>query len=183
MDIITLKLIDRQRRIINKLLTYCVLYPLGLFFIGCFTTGRRYGSYSQPSQTLFEQEFGFDSYWRIIGIIGLIVVFIIYMSLSKIIPFKGGQIELTKDKIKIIQGSRVNEFKVDKLKKFEFLADVTFKSDDRHDFERANVLKFQDNRRNYDYEIFAETNADLDAITPIVKAWKEINSEFKYGYK
>ncbi len=183
MDIITLKLIDRQRRITNKLLTYFVLLPLGIFFFGCFRTQNRYGNYTIPSRTIFEDEFGFDSHWRIIGLIGLIVVIIIYISLSKIIPFKGGRIELTKDKIKISRGLRVNEFKVDKLKKFEFLADVSFKSDDRHDFEKASVLKFQTNGRSYDFEICTETKADLEAMTPIVKAWRELNSEFKYGYR
>lgn len=183
MDVLVLKLIDRQRRIRNKLLTYFVLFPLGLFFIGCFTTGRRHGNYSLPSRTFFEEEFGFDGDWRIIGIIGIIIVFLVYISLSEILPFKGGQIELAKDKIKINQGSIVYEFKVDKLIKFEFLADVPYASDDRNDFEKASILKFQANGRSYDYEICTETKADLEAMTPIVKAWGELNSKFKYDYR
>lgn len=177
MDFVTLKLIDRQRRFKNKILTYFVLFPLGIFFLGCFRTSR------SSLQTIFEQEFGFESYWRIIGIIGLIIVIILYISLSKILPYKRGHIQLSKDKIKISQGLKVSEHQTERLKNFKFLADVPFGGDDRHDFEKASTLKFRDNGKKYDFEICPESKNELEAITPIVKAWKELNPEFIYGYK
>lgn len=179
MDSVTLKLIDRQKRIRNKVITYFGLLPIGLFSIGCFYIPR----YSGTRQTIFEREFDFESYWRIIGPLGLLAVGVTYILLDKLLPFKKGTLRLTKGKISINSGEKISEFQTESLKDFEFKTDVPFDTDDRHDFQKASVLKFRVNNKKFEFEVCTETRTELEALTPIVKAWKESNREFRYGYK
>lgn len=179
MESLTLKLIDRQKRIRNKIIAYFGLLPSGLFSIGCFYIPR----HSQTRLTLFERVFDFESYWRIIGPFGLLAVGMTYIFLGKLLPFKNGTLLLTKEKIRINSGKINNDFQIDSLKGLEFKTDIPFDTDDRPDFQKASLLKFRIGKRKFVFEVCTDTKAELEALTPIIKAWKELNPEFKYGYK
>ena len=79
------------------MISYFGLFPLGLFFIGCFYIQR----YSVTKETFFEREFDFESYWRVIGVIGLFIVGFIFLFLDKLLPFKKGIIHLLQLKVKL----------------------------------------------------------------------------------
>lgn len=179
MDSLILKLIDRHKRIRNLLITYFVLLPIGIFSIGCFYIPR----YSSTQETIFEKEFGFETYWRFIGSFMLLAVGMTYIFLSKLLPFKKGSLHLTKEKISIKNGKQIRDFPIALLKDFEFKADVPFDTDDREDFKKASVLKFKINNKKFEFEVCTETKEALAALTPIVKAWQESNPAFQYGYK
>src|SRR5690606_7713 len=154
-------LIDRQKRILNKLITYSVLYPLGIFFLLCFGRGRHW-----TGRTILEIELGFETYWRTIGVVGAIVVLLLLVFLDRLIVFKKGQIQLTRDKIIIKKENTEKIFHTNRLKNFEFKADIPFDSDDRDAFQKQSVLRFTDSNEKFIFEINLETVEDSKTLTP-----------------
>ena len=63
------------------------------------------------------------------------------------------------------------------------MADIPFESDERYNFQKASILKFDSRGKKFNFEVSTETQEDMLALRPFVKHWREAYPHFKYSYK
>ncbi len=178
MDDLSLNLtgIDRNRRRRHYLTKILFLIPLGTFFFLCFYTGRDGADYTLP-----ERYFNFSSYWRTIGIVGLLATFILYFALHKLLPYKVGSMIFSKESLEMKFPQR-QIFQIKSMDQIVIHKDLPYQDDDEMPSKMASRICFEYLNDKYDYEMEIATKAETETLTQIINLWKESKQDILVKY-
>lgn len=172
---IELPYVDRNKRIMVRAIEVGLCLPLGLFFLLCI--------YYKYDETILEQLFGLESYWRTIGWIGLPIVIILYVILGRIILTKNGDIKISADKIELSKKGHTETFYTSGISKMTLIKDIPYRSDDRSDSQKASRLIFNYQGLEIDIEFKTYKISEIEELGVISNHWKDIIKDYNETYK
>ena len=127
--------INRFKRIVVRLLQLLLLTPAALFFI--------LGVKTKSTHTILELQLGFPEYWRIISVVGLLVIAFLYFILYSLLKVEDGILEFKEDRISILKKGRLeSEYHFNEIDDVKLEKDIPFKDDERYQSQRASKLIF-----------------------------------------
>ncbi|MEQ8713467.1 MAG: hypothetical protein RIC80_10635 [Cyclobacteriaceae bacterium] len=173
--VIELPYVDRKKRLTVRFVEVAILIPLGIFFLAC--------GYAKYDETIAEQLFGFERYWRTIGWIGVAIVFILYVTLARIVLYKKGTVKIGTDKIVVSTRNGSLTYETTRMTNLTFTKDIPYETDERTDSQKASRLTFNYQGRTIDLELRTYYKSDFDQLLPISKYWRENVQDYKETYK
>lgn len=172
---IELPYVDRKKRLTVRFVEVAILIPLGVFFLMC--------GYVKYDETIAEQLFGFERYWRTIGWIGVAIAFILYVTLARIVLYKKGTVKIGTDKIEVSTRNGSLAYETSRITNLTFTKDIPYETDERTDSQKASRLTFNYQGRTIDLELRTYHKSDFDQLLPISKHWRENIQEYRETYK
>ena len=151
-----------------------ILIPAGIFFLLC--------AYAKYDETLMEQFFGFEHYWRTIGWIGAPTSGILYIVLSRLTLYGAGTVKIGTDKIEISSKSNFESYDVSRITDLTFKKDIPHQTDERTDSQKASRLTFNYQGRTVDLELRTFKKADFEQLIPITKHWRDNIKGYRETY-
>nr|WP_319401859.1 hypothetical protein [uncultured Carboxylicivirga sp.] len=172
--------IDRKRRLTARLLQVTSLVLTFIFF---FLFQWIYIEYGEKDITVFEWLFGINEIWRVVGWIGFLISFVVFISIPRLVPFRNGQIYLSKEKIEVISKKINQSFEIRLIEELKVIKDLPYEGDERYETEVATQIIFCIQNLKYDFEIEIFSLKDFENLTPIFKHWQDVIKLYKVEYK
>lgn len=176
---IELKFVNRKVRLNVWVIQFIILTSLMWFFIICFYTK---GSYEYKN-TLLENLFDVDEYWRTVGYIGFPITLILLFVVPKYMLRKTGILKVSNEKIEISDKGRNSVYYTSSISEMIFTKDLPFKGDDRSRSRKAGRIQFKYGSEKCDFEFNPKTENDYKNLIPVTQYWQENITGFKVKYK